>query len=175
MIKEILEESQAIKELIEIYCLNRKLKRSPYEKFYFALTKDYDSIGAIGYTYENFEKCENYQNEYDYYQTSAFEYLLYNEITNKNLKNTKEITKLAIILLTNICNINLEEHLNILGLNIKQYNQLLDEEVEKIKGTSKTYNRTSLLGTFNLEENFITQINTFELIKDIELEEIPYE
>ncbi|MFI3329347.1 MAG: hypothetical protein R3Y05_02530 [bacterium] len=173
MIEEILnEENNSIKEAILAYANNNY---SNTKILYFAISKKNHDLSAIGYSYDNFIKCEKYQSEYLFYQTTHFEIKLFTEISNKKIIK-KHLYKIAILILLYINNIELDEFLDFLGLTLQEYNDLLDYKKSTVKGLYKSYNRTQILQTlkFNNKKTLDEYLDT-DLITPVKLEEIPYE
>lgn len=171
MIKKIFnEKNKSIRDVILAYA-NTTYNEN---KLYFALTKINHDLAAIGYSYENFIKCEANTNEYIYFETTYFEMKLYTEITNKQISN-KYLYKIALLVLIHINNIDLEEHINEIGITQEQFNNLIDYKVTIITTKNKIYNRKNLLQTFKFKNKYtLKEYIESKLIKQITLKEIPY-
>ncbi|MFI3261205.1 MAG: hypothetical protein R3Y05_05935 [bacterium] len=171
MIRQILnEKNKSIRDSILAYA------HSTYSnnKLYFALSRTNHDLAAIGYSYENFIKCEQLESDYMFFETTFFEMKLYTELVNKQLSN-KHLYKLSILIMLHINDINLDEHLESIGITIEEFYNLLDYRVKKVKGTYKFYDRTQLIQTLRFKNKYtLDEYIDSKLVKEIKLEDIPY-
>ncbi len=172
MIKEILnEENSSIKDVILDYSDRTNNHHQP---LYFALTKRNADLAAIGYSYENFIKCEKFKIDYNYFETTPFHIKLLIEIFNKKIEK-RDIYKIAITLLLHINNIKADDFVKSIGLNRKQFDNLIEYKVTDINGLFKKYDRSKLLKTLNYKTKLtLENCIHYNLVKVIKLEDIPY-
>ncbi|MFI3211668.1 MAG: hypothetical protein R3Y64_11550 [Peptostreptococcaceae bacterium] len=160
-----------IKELLKVYMQDIEYKQSIDNNIYFAISEPDGYLITIGRTKEAFTKHKSYLKYAKIYRTTSLKYLLYYEKTTNKINSISLLTKLTVVITAQLLNLNIENHLNNLGVSELEFNNLLEYKIKEIKGKYKSYNRKQLLHTFTIEEKIIE--DTF-LLKNL-LEEITYE
>ncbi|MFI3307847.1 MAG: hypothetical protein R3Y21_04690 [Mycoplasmatota bacterium] len=167
-------KSYSIKKLVMLYCQNLEPKQSPYKEIYFALSKPEGYLIAIGENKDSFIAYKDIIHYAKFYKTTAFKFLIYYEKTEQNINTLPHLTKIAVVIITQLTQTNISLHLKTLGITNDDYNNLLDYKTNEITSTTKKYTRKELLHTFTIEEKLINDFFIQKnLIEEINYEEIP--
>ncbi len=170
---EFMNLHENVTKQLKLYCENLDLRIKPNTPIYFGLTKRNGLLVGVGINLEPFLDFEDL-NIY-YYETTPFKFLLFHEITTRDIKKYPMLIKLAVIVITNLNTMNIEEHLNLLGITINEYENLLLRNISTV-GSDKKYTRKDLFKYFMIDEELTLDFfKKSNLISKIEFEDIDYD
>lgn len=167
-------ESIPIKKLIKLFATNMEFETNPHTRLFYGLSKEDGFLAGIGTNKDAFIAYNTILNKCNFYESSAYKFLLYFYKEEQNITNINILQKLALTLLAELYNKNIITYLESLGIKEKDYHKLLEDEVEEIQSSTKKYTKKDIFHLFKVTDRLSNSyFQVTNLIKQVLFEDIP--